>query len=45
MWPELSLMKVMDDINLCYGAQMIKPAIALRKPKPQLRFKYPVLQA
>jgi len=42
---ELSLMKVMDDINLRYGVQMIKPAIALRKPKPQLRFKYPVLQA
>jgi len=43
--PELSLMKVMDEINLRYGMQMIKPAIALQKPKPQLRFKYPVLQA
>lgn len=40
-----SLIEVMDDINQRFGAQMLRPAAALNKPKQHIRFKYPVFYA
>jgi len=37
--------QVMNDINDRFGAQVLRPAMALRKPKQKVRFKYPVLRA
>ncbi|MDX8387109.1 MAG: DNA polymerase IV [Ghiorsea sp.] len=42
---ETNLIQVMGEINDRFGSQMLKPAMALRKPKQKVRFAYPVFYA
>jgi len=42
---QLQLIKVMDAINKKYGAQTLRPAQALQKPRRGVRFNYPVIPA
>jgi len=42
---QLTLTKVLDAINTRFGDQMIRPASALKKEQPKMRFQYPLFYA
>jgi len=42
---QLTMTKVMDDINTRFGSQVLRPANSLKKERSKVKFQYPLLHA